>query len=45
VLELVARLATKLGAQPFQLTVTSPRRAWPASRAAFGEAMIARPGH
>ena len=41
VLELVARLGTSLGAQPYQLTVTSPRRDWPASRAAFGEAMIA----
>jgi hypothetical protein len=41
VLELVARLDTKLGAQPYELTVTSPRRAWLASRAAFGEAMIA----
>jgi len=41
VLELVARLDTSLGAQPFELSVTSPRQAWPASRAAFGEAMTA----
>jgi len=41
VLELVARLRTPLGAQPYELAVTSPRRAWPASRAAFTEAMIA----
>jgi hypothetical protein len=41
VLELVARLDTPLGAQPYELTVTSPRRAWLASRAAFGEAMNA----
>jgi hypothetical protein len=41
VLELVARLGTSLGAQPFELSVASPQRAWPASRAAFGEAMTA----
>jgi tRNA A-37 threonylcarbamoyl transferase component Bud32 len=41
VLELVARLDTKLGTQPYELTVTSPRRAWLASRAAFGAAMDA----
>ena len=41
VLELVARLDTQLGAQPYELTLTSPRRAWLASRAAFGEAMNA----
>jgi hypothetical protein len=41
VLELVARLNTPLGAQPYELTLTSPRRAWLASRAAFGEAMDA----
>ena len=41
VLELVARLNTRLGAQPYELTLTSPRRAWLASRAAFGEAMDA----
>jgi hypothetical protein len=37
----VTRLDTPLGAQPYELAVTAPRRAWPASRAAFGEAMIA----
>jgi hypothetical protein len=41
VLELVARLDTSLGAQPFKLSVTSPPAAWLASRAAFGEAMTA----
>ena len=41
VLELVARLDTDLGAQPYELTLTSPRRAWLGSRAAFGEAMNA----
>jgi len=41
VLELVARLDTPLGAQPYELAVASPRRAWLASRAAFGEAMTA----
>jgi hypothetical protein len=41
VLELVARLDTSFGAEPFQLSVTSPGRAWPASRAAFVEAMTA----
>jgi hypothetical protein len=41
VLELVVRLSTPLGAQPYELAVTSPRRAWPASRAAFTKAMIA----
>jgi hypothetical protein len=41
VLELVARLSTPLGAQSYELAVTSPRRAWPASRAAFARAMIA----
>jgi len=41
VLELVARMNTSLGAQPYELTLTSPRRAWPASRAAFDEAMNA----
>jgi hypothetical protein len=41
VLELVARLSTPFGAQAFELAVTSPLRAWPASRAAFTEAMIA----
>jgi hypothetical protein len=41
VLELVARLNTPLGAQPYRLTLTSPRRAWAASRAAFGEALSA----
>ena len=41
VLELVARMDTQLGAQPYELTLTSPRRAWPASRAAFSEAMNA----
>jgi hypothetical protein len=41
VLELVARLNTPLGAQPYELSVTSPRRAWLTSRAAFGEAMTA----
>ena len=41
VLELVARLDTDLGAQPYELTLTSPRRAWLGSRAAFGEAMSA----
>ena len=41
VLELVARLDTQLGAQPYELTLTSPRRAWLASRAAFDEAINA----
>jgi hypothetical protein len=41
VLVLVARLDTPLGAQPYELAVTSPRQAWLASRAAFGEAMTA----
>jgi hypothetical protein len=41
VLELVARLDTQLGAQPYELTITSPRRAWLASRTAFDEAMNA----
>jgi hypothetical protein len=41
VLELVARMDTQLGAQPYELLLTSPRRAWPASRAAFSEAMNA----
>jgi len=41
VLELVARLDTQLGAQPYELTLASPRRAWPASRTAFDEAMNA----
>ena len=40
-LELVAQMNTPLGAQPYELTLTSPRRAWPASRAAFDEAMNA----
>ena len=39
VLELVALLDTELGAQQYELTLTSPRRAWLGSRAAFGEAM------
>jgi len=41
VLELAARLNTPLGAQPYELTLTAPRRDWPASRAAFDEAMNA----
>ena len=41
VLELVARMNTQLGAQPYELTLTSPRRAWLPSRTAFGEAMNA----
>ena len=41
VLELVARLDTRLGAQPYELTLTSPRRAWLGSRAAFDEAINA----
>jgi hypothetical protein len=41
VLELATRLDTPLGAQPYELAVTAPRRAWRASRAAFGEAVIA----
>jgi hypothetical protein len=41
VLELVAQMNTQLGAQPYELTLTSPRRAWPTSRAAFDEAMNA----
>lgn len=41
VLELVARMNTPLGAQPYELTLTSPRRAWPTSRAAFDEALNA----
>lgn len=41
VLELVARLDTPLGAQPYELTLTSPRRAWAASRVALDEAMKA----
>ena len=41
VLELVARMDTRLGAQPYELTLTSPRGAWLASRAAFSEAMNA----
>ena len=41
VLELVARLNTPLGAQPYRLTLTSPRRAWRPSRAAFDEALNA----
>ena len=41
VLELVARLDTQLGAQPYELTLTSPRRAWLGSRAAFDEAINA----
>ena len=41
VLELVARMDTQLGAQPYELLLTSPRRAWRASRAAFSEAMNA----
>jgi len=41
VLELVARLDTPLGAQPYELTLTSPRRAWLGSRAAFDEAINA----
>jgi hypothetical protein len=41
VLELVTRLDTPLGAQPYELTLTSPRRAWLGSRAAFDEAMNA----
>ena len=40
-LELAARLDTQRGAQPYELTLTSPRRAWLSSRAAFGEAMNA----
>ena len=39
VLELVARLDTGLGAQSYELAVTSPWRSWLASRAAFTEAM------
>ena len=38
VLELVAQMNTPLGAQPYELTLTSPRRAWQASRAKFDEA-------
>jgi hypothetical protein len=41
VLELVARLDTPIGAQPYELTLTSPRRAWLGSRAAFDEAINA----
>jgi eukaryotic-like serine/threonine-protein kinase len=41
VLELVAQLNTPLGAQPYELTLTSPRRAWRPSRAAFDEAINA----
>ena len=41
VLELVARMDTQLGAQPYELTLTSPRPAWLASRAAFSEVMNA----
>jgi hypothetical protein len=41
VLELVARLDTQLGAQSYELTLTSPRRAWLGGRAAFYEAMNA----
>src|SRR5260370_37195019 len=40
VLELVARLNTPHGVQRYTLAVTAPRRAWPASRAAYTEAMI-----
>ena len=40
-LELIARLNTPLGAQPYRLTLTSPRRAWVASRTAFDEALSA----
>ena len=40
-LELIARLNTPLGAQPYELTLTAPRRAWRPSRAAFDEALNA----
>jgi tRNA A-37 threonylcarbamoyl transferase component Bud32 len=39
--EQVLELVASLGTQPYELAVTSPRRAWPASRAAFGEALTA----
>ena len=41
VLELIVRLDTPLGAQPYDLTLIAPRSAWPSSRATFGEAMEA----